>query len=335
MIKEFFIPFNDYKSVGGVSSFMHNLKNYLDKSGFVYTEDSKDVKHIFFPVEYNTEILRRIKERGGKIIQRLDGIYYEPEHTPEQLDFNQKIKEIYLRYADFVIFQSEYSKKQCFEKLGNILKNKYTLIVNGVDKSIFFPNINKTQLGHKIKFVTTGNFRRREMLEPLVLALDELKEKYTFELNIVGPVQQNLKAMLNKDYVIYHGSRELKEVGEILNTCDIFLFSFLNPPCPNSVIEAVSSGLPVVSFNSGSMPELVGFNKELLAYVSDEIFQKHDDFNYKKLKEKIELCINKFQEFKTNAVNNCHLFSFEDCGQQYVDVFNSLQKSHFLKTTLT
>jgi glycosyltransferase involved in cell wall biosynthesis len=31
----------------------------------------------------------------------------------------------------------------------------------------------------------------------------------------------------------------------------------INAPCPNSVIEALACGLPVVSFNTGSLPELV------------------------------------------------------------------------------
>jgi len=31
----------------------------------------------------------------------------------------------------------------------------------------------------------------------------------------------------------------------------------VNPPCPNSVIEALACGLPVVGFNSGSIKELV------------------------------------------------------------------------------
>jgi glycosyltransferase involved in cell wall biosynthesis len=32
----------------------------------------------------------------------------------------------------------------------------------------------------------------------------------------------------------------------------------INPPCPNSVIEALACGLPVVGFDTGSLRELIG-----------------------------------------------------------------------------
>jgi glycosyltransferase involved in cell wall biosynthesis len=38
-----------------------------------------------------------------------------------------------------------------------------------------------------------------------------------------------------------------------------FLYSAeVNPPCPNSVIEALACGLPVAGFDTGSLRELVG-----------------------------------------------------------------------------
>jgi glycosyltransferase involved in cell wall biosynthesis len=47
------------------------------------------------------------------------------------------------------------------------------------------------------------------------------------------------------------------DIAEQLRKADLFFSAELNPPCPNSVIEAMASGLPVASFESGAIRELV------------------------------------------------------------------------------
>src|SRR5690606_22120330 len=118
--------------------------------------------------------------------------------------------------------------------------------------------------------------------------------------------------------------KNMSEVAEILQASDIFIYSHLNPPCPNSVIEAISCGLPVVGFDSGSMSELLFFSRDLLAYVSDDVFQKYENFDYKKLAEKIKLSINNFDKYKRIAREHWNLYSFEDCGKKYVHVFEKV-----------
>ena len=43
-----------------------------------------------------------------------------------------------------------------------------------------------------------------------------------------------------------------------------------NKPCPNSVIEALASGVPVVGYNSGSLKELVGNAGIILPYTGGD-----------------------------------------------------------------
>ncbi len=47
------------------------------------------------------------------------------------------------------------------------------------------------------------------------------------------------------------------ELADYLRTQDIYVTASLNDPCSNSVIEAMSCGLPVLYLNSGGHPELV------------------------------------------------------------------------------
>jgi len=326
--KHVYIPFEYYQGIGGPSTFMRNLKNYLDLRKFKYKSEMSSTGSIFFPISFNLDELERIKTTGGEIIQRLDGIYYPSKHGDAYLEYNKNIKDIYSNYTDYVIFQSNYSYKQCFEMFGGKKNSQFSIIHNGVNCNIFYPVKDRTRCSKIINFITTGNFRNIDMIEPVIKALDELRSKFNFRFHLVGPIaSDSLEHFFNREYIVYHGSKNMSEVADFLRESDIFVYSHLNPPCPNSVLEAVATGLPVVGFDSGAMSELCFFNNDLLAYVSDDIFQKYEDFIPGKLAEKIQTCVENYEYYRKRSLDHAHLYSFEDCGAKYVDVFNKvLQK---------
>jgi glycosyltransferase involved in cell wall biosynthesis len=167
------------------------------------------------------------------------------------------------------------------------------------------------------------------MLEPVIKAFDLIKGDFNFRLHIIGPITNNeLIKFIQKDYIIYHSSQTTEQVADFLRKSHIFIYSHLNPRCPNSVLEAISTGLPVIGFDSGAMAELCRFSKDLLAYVSDEIFQKYEDFKPEALAEKIMLCVKNYNYFREIALQNAYLYSFDDCGEKYVEVFNNVLRSH-------
>lgn len=300
---------------------MANLNNYLsDQCISVVDSYEKEILGIFFPIQYDTDVLREIKNRNGEIIQRLDGVYYHSKHGLDSTLLNRNIEFIYSNLSTFIIFQSEYSRRQCFSMFGEVAKERHAVIYNGVNKKIFYP-IQKEVAG-SFKLVTTGNFRNLDMLEPVVKALDLLDENCSFTLSVVGPVtNDSLRPLLERSYIEYLGVYSNYQLAEFLRSQDIFIYSHLNPPCPNSVLEAVSTGLPVVGYDSGAMSELVHFSKELLAPVSDDIFQTYEQFNISELSQKIRLSFESFNEYKLRSMNHTRLFDFDDCGHEYVKVF--------------
>ena len=59
--------------------------------------------------------------------------------------------------------------------------------------------------------------------------------------------------------ISFQGHIPREKVKEILsNNKRIFFLLELNPPCPNSLIEAISVGLPCIGFDTGSFKELLG-----------------------------------------------------------------------------
>jgi glycosyltransferase involved in cell wall biosynthesis len=322
--KKVFIPFKGYDFIGGPSTFMRNLKTYFDDVGYKYKSDISKSKHIFFPISYDLASLKKIKKDKGAIIQRLDGIYYPQKHGASYQEKNKLIKDIYLNYATKVVFQSQYSKAQCFKLFGEKDTDDYEIIINGVNEAIFYPSNILTKSPKTFKLVTTGNFRNIDMLEPVIKALDAIS-KFDFELNIIGPiVNDKLHAIINRDYINHLGSKDSHQIADLLREHHIFMYSHLNPPCPNSVLEAIASGLPVVGFNSGSMSELLHFSPNLLAEVSDDLFQKYEDFSADALKEKIIYCMTHFEKIKEVALVNASNYSFKHCGKQYQKIFQNI-----------
>lgn len=317
-----FIPLRDYHYQGGVESFMRNLERYLRKIGYEYLDDPKDAKVIFFPITFDQAVLTEIKSKGGRVIQRLAGGFYPSQHGEAYTELNRPISEVYSNYTDFVVFQSEYGRKQDFEIFGTKPEGQYTTIINGVDKSIFYPAQNRTPNAKKI-FVSTGSFRKKVMLVPAIEALDSLAEKYEFEYWVIGEVTMaELKPYLDRPYVKYTDKLPLTELAEKLRQADALIHTQLNDICPNSVTEAISSGLPVIGFASGSLPELLAFDTDLLAYVSEDLLQKAEDFDSHKLAEKIELYFSDSARFDELAKQNAQLYPFDECGAAYVEVFN-------------
>ncbi len=53
------------------------------------------------------------------------------------------------------------------------------------------------------------------------------------------------------------GTIPAEQVPWMMRSSHLLFSAEVNPPCPNSVIEALASGLPVVGFDTGSLSEIV------------------------------------------------------------------------------
>ncbi|MBN2301282.1 MAG: methyltransferase domain-containing protein [Lentisphaerae bacterium] len=336
-MKAIYLPFEQEHWLGGAATFMQNLKGDLDRRNYPYLSAVQQAKVVFFPIAFPLPQLDIVKRQGGYIIQRLDGVCYPSKHGTAYADLNRESHTIYRDYADAVIFQSAYSQAQCFAMFGE--RDNNHIILNGVDTTSFYPSPASQAHSRQrvIKFITTGRFRNRDMLEPMIKALDALTEQFAFELTVIGPVvNPELESYLQRAYIRHIATLSLPDVAELLRQSDIFLYSHLNPPCPNSVIEAIACGLPVVGFDSGAMTELCFFATDLLAPVSDDVFQKYEDFDDRKLAEKITLAVEHYEHYREIALAHSSLYPFETCGRHYLEVFEAyLRKPRKLRPYAT
>ena len=90
-------------------------------------------------------------------------------------------------------------------------------------------------------------------LRNVIRALDvfHIKTGRPIELHVAGDVPQQVRSKLLQQMSIavnWDGILSRDVIPLQLRKADLFFSAELNPPCPNSVIEALASGLPVACF---------------------------------------------------------------------------------------
>lgn len=351
-MKKIYLPIEEFKNVGGPKSFLGNLAKYFDENKILYTNKHDESNGILFPITYKIRELKKYKKDNKFIIQRLDGlpgfpwtnfqaireIFRKHKSENEWIGIKKSIKfilemilinRIYHNYSDYIIFQSEYCKKLAFSLLGELKPGKYSVIHNGVHNDIFYPDYNK-KIGEKFIFVTSGRFRRNDMLIPIIEALSELDESIGFKLKIVGPIEnKNLRnRILPLDFVELYPETNHIKLSEILRSSDAYLFCSLNAPCPNALLEAVSTGLPVVSFDYGAVKELLFFNEDLISNVTDSInplIKSSENLDIYSFKENIEKLLKNYWLYRKKALEHASFYSFEKCGAKYLEIINRVK----------
>jgi glycosyltransferase involved in cell wall biosynthesis len=106
---------------------------------------------------------------------------------------------------------------------------------------------------------------------------------------------------------------------------DLFLFTHLNPACPNNIIEAMACGLPICGVSDGAMTELVANSVGgLLLPVDGNAFWRRRPYNTalfaKNINELITMKTAFAQKSRVRAVN---YFSLEKMLDEYESLFNT------------
>jgi len=326
--RKVYIPFSRTQRIGGPASFMINLKAALDAKGYPYTGVPYGAKSIFFPVTTSERKIKRVRRWGGKVIQRLDGIDYRVIKEGER-DPNATIRKIYNTYTDHVVFQSEFSKRQVFSILGEKDDGAYSIICNGANTDIFYPDTEHLR-GDEMRFATSGNFRHPLMIWPIVEAMDALIEiGFQVRLDLIGPI--NLKKagdrekILARPYIQQMQFTEQKLLADRLRQNDAFVYTHYNSACPNAVIEATSCGLPVVGYDSGAMNEVCYFSRDLLAPVSGELIHDRSTYDVTLLLRCFKQLVEHYDHYREQALAHSDKFSMAQCGQAYMELFERIK----------
>ncbi len=259
--------------VGGMVSFRYKLTAGLEARGYQVTENLEDPDMSALLViggTRNLAGLRQVKRRGIRIVQRLDGLnwihrrrFTGVRHFFRSETGNLLLQTIRSRFSDAIVYQSRFSKIW-WEKQYGPDHQKNTIVYNGVDLDMYTPEGPFERPGNYFRLLLVegslqGGYETG--LETAVELARELRDAHHLPVRLavagkMGPAVKEKFEQIDPT-IEWLGLVPRADIPRIDRSAHLLFSADLNPACPNSVIEALACGLPVASFDTGALSELV------------------------------------------------------------------------------
>ena len=242
----------DVKPEGGMYTFVGNLTSWLSQNGIAFTQNIDEGFDVLFVnswvVPYAT--VRRLKRSRPslRVVHRVDGSAVDYGSSPASDRMQGRVNLL----ADVTVFQSRYSRYSVREKYPVIAQDG-PIIYNPVDLKLFTPVGPRLDLPGGRPRIACASWSTNRLKGTWLI--DRLAERHP---DMVFVLCGRFDAVRDRDNVVRLGHLSRDAMATALRSCDLFLNLSENDPCPNVVLEALASGLPVLYRDSGGVPELVG-----------------------------------------------------------------------------
>ncbi len=283
--------------VGGPSSFQHKLMAALARRGIEAHHNPRDPRAQALLVIAGTRRLGelwRAKQRGVRIVQRLDGMNWIHRRRRTGLrhflrsEYGNLLLALIRRViADHVVYQSEFTRGW-WQRIYGETGKPHEVILNGVDLEEYTPEGPHSRPDSCVRVqVVEGHLKDGHdlALEFAASFAERLQAEIgrQVELCVAGDAPAEVKARARSGHpglrLTFQGVVPRSQIPEIDRSAHLLYAAEINPPCPNSVIEALACGLPVIGFSTGSLLELIdGDAGRLAPYGGDPWRLERPDF---------------------------------------------------------
>ncbi len=177
-----------------------------------------------------------------------------------------------LERSDKIIAVSEYTKRELL-KFYKLDEKKIRVIHNGVAVDKFKPAADKLKAKAELGFnpeekaiLSVGRLYARKGLFTLIESMPPIVKKFKNAKFIISGkgLSNEMRKLVDhatklgvKDNIVFTGYFPDEKLPRLYQAADIFAFSTFYENLPFAVLEALSSGLPVVTTNVGGIPEMV------------------------------------------------------------------------------
>jgi len=204
---------------------------------------------LFNSFNFDAMRLRLSKRASVLYVHRVDGPIDVYRGRDDGVDRN--IHAVNQKFADRTIFQSNYSLEKHLN-MGMSFRDP-VVIMNAADPGVFHPRGRIVfSHGRKTRLIAASWSNNLNKGAPVYQWLDEHLDWERFEFTFVG-----------QSPIIFKNIRMIPAVDSyklaaLLREHDIYITASKHDPCSNSLIEALTCGLPAIHLQSGGHPEIVG-----------------------------------------------------------------------------
>ena len=190
--------------------------------------------------------------------------------------FLRIFEEKMLERANKIIAVSYFTKRELLDYY-KVPEEKIRVIHNGVDTSKFQPAKDKRKIKQELGFkaddlaiVSVGRLYARKGLFTLIESMPDVIKRFKnakFIISGKGQSDEMRKLLTHaekigvKDSIIFTGYYPDKKLPKLYQAADVFAFSTFYEHHPFAVLEALSTGLPVVTTSVGGIPETIESGK--------------------------------------------------------------------------
>jgi glycosyltransferase involved in cell wall biosynthesis len=173
-----------------------------------------------------------------------------------------------MRRADWVIFLTKYAASTVQETTGKI--DHITVISHGIGEDFrqtTAGGVWSKEVGAKIQCLYVSNVLPYKHQWNVIRAIDILRERgHNVSLLLAGGgagrAQQRVKEEMARidphgEFVDQTDFVEHHNIPKLLAAADVFVFASSCENMPNTLLEAMASGLPIASSSRGPMPEVL------------------------------------------------------------------------------
>jgi glycosyltransferase involved in cell wall biosynthesis len=190
--------------------------------------------------------------------------------------FLRIFEEKMLERANKIIAVSYFTKRELLDYY-KVPEEKIQVIHNGVDVNKFKPAKDKRKIKEELGFkaddlaiVSVGRLYARKGLFTLIESMPAVVNRFKNAKFIISGKGQSgeMRKLVNyadklgvKDSIIFTGYYPDKKLPNLYQAADVFAFSTFYEHHPFAVLEALSTGLPVVTTSVGGIPETIESGK--------------------------------------------------------------------------